>query len=151
MQYQVDVTTLSQENLVFGTLDHPKMLFCDLRMILPDLVVLPNVPKHQILSEYAISSRSNRPKSRKPCFWHFGSFKNAFFWLLNDPKWAILWLKCKHHLVATRICHIRQIEVTKVNKMTWNLVFLFRRKISKTGPVTPCSRQILKKVLKFRF
>ena len=65
MQYQVDPTHQSQENLVFGTLDHSKMLFCEFGMIRHDQVVLPNAEKHLLLTKYAISSRSNRPKSRK--------------------------------------------------------------------------------------
>ena len=46
----------------FGSL---KMYFRDIWMILCDLVTLPKVGKHLVLSQYAISSRSNRPKSRK--------------------------------------------------------------------------------------
>ena len=49
------------KNLIFGSLDHSKMHFCDFWMIL----TLPNVGKHLILSQYAISSRSNRPNSRR--------------------------------------------------------------------------------------
>ena len=65
MQYQVDPTHPSPENLVFGTLDHSKMHFCYVWMILHDLVTLAKVKKHLVLSQYAISSRSNRPNSRK--------------------------------------------------------------------------------------
>ena len=61
--------------------------FCDIWMILHDLLVMPNVGKHLVLTKYAISSQSNNPKSRKSHFWHFGSFKTAFFWNLNDPTW----------------------------------------------------------------
>ena len=53
------------KNLFFGSLDHSKMHFRDFWMILQDLVTLLNVGKHFVLSQYAISSRSNRPKSRK--------------------------------------------------------------------------------------
>ena len=53
------------KNLLFGTLDHSKIHFPDFSMILHDLAVLPIVGKHLVLSKYAISSRSNRPKSWK--------------------------------------------------------------------------------------
>ena len=38
------------KNLIFGTLDHSKMLLWDFWMILHDLVVLPNVETHLFLS-----------------------------------------------------------------------------------------------------
>ena len=53
------------KNLIFGSLDHSKMNLCEVWMILHDLVTLPKVEKHLVLSEYAISSRSSRPNSRK--------------------------------------------------------------------------------------
>ena len=53
------------KNLCFGSLDHSKMHFCDIWMILHDLVMLPNTGTHLVLSQYAISSRSNRINSRK--------------------------------------------------------------------------------------
>ena len=53
------------KNLFFGLLDHSKMHFCHLWMIHRDLVTLPKVGKHLILSHYAISSQCNRPNSRK--------------------------------------------------------------------------------------
>ena len=68
MQYQVDPTDQTQENgqkPLFGSLDHSKMHFCDLGMILHHLVSLPKVKKHLVPSKYAISSRTNRPNSRK--------------------------------------------------------------------------------------
>ena len=91
LQYQVIPTDQTRENgqkPLFCTLDHSKMHFRDFWMICYDLVELPNIVKHIVLPWYAISSQSINPKSRKPCFWHFGSFKNAFLWLLNDPKWS---------------------------------------------------------------
>ena len=53
------------KNLFFGSLDHSKMPFCDFWMIHHDLVLLPKVKKHLVPSKYAISSRSNRPNTRK--------------------------------------------------------------------------------------
>ena len=75
------------KNFFFGSLDHSKMHFCDLCMLLHDLVILPKVGKHLVLSQYAVSSRSNRPNRPKPLFWLLGSFKNAFSWFLNDSEW----------------------------------------------------------------
>ena len=53
------------KTLCFSSLDHSRMHFCDFSMMLHDLVTLPNDGKHLVLSQYAISSPSNRPKSRK--------------------------------------------------------------------------------------
>ena len=53
------------KDLFFGNLDHSKMNFYDFWMIQLDLLTLPKVGKHLVLSQYAISSRSNRPNSRK--------------------------------------------------------------------------------------
>ena len=72
--------------LSFGTLDHSKLPYCNFWMILHDLVTLPNVWKHLLPSQYAISSRSNGPNPRK---W----LKNPSLvrWIihkcLNDPSW----------------------------------------------------------------
>ena len=41
---------IKAKNLIFGTLDHSKMLLWDFWMILHDLVVLPNVETHLVLS-----------------------------------------------------------------------------------------------------
>ena len=53
------------KNLFFGTLDHSKMDFCDLWMVLNDLVTLPNTVKQLVLSQYALSTQSNRRNSWK--------------------------------------------------------------------------------------
>ena len=71
------------KNLLFGTLDHSKIHFPDFSMILHDLAVLPIVGKHLVLSKYAISSRSNRPNSRK---WPKTSF--LAFWIIQ--KWIFV-------------------------------------------------------------
>ena len=72
------------KNLFFGSLDHSKMHFCDIWMILYDLVTLPNVRKHLVLSQYPIPSWSNRPNSRK---WP----KTSFFalWIIQKCISAI--------------------------------------------------------------
>ena len=71
------------KNLLFGTLDHSKMHFSDFWMIQLDLVTLQKVGKHLVLSQYAISSRSNRPNSRK---WPKTSF--LAFWIIQ--KWIFV-------------------------------------------------------------
>ena len=90
------------KNLLFEALDHSKMHFRGFWMIPHGLVRLLNVGTHLVISSWAISNQSKRPKSRKPCFWPFGSFKNAFLWLLNDPAYAISVPNCKQHLVLSR-------------------------------------------------
>ena len=39
---------------------------------------------------------------QKPLFWCFGSFKDAFFWFLNDPAWAILSPNCSEYLILSK-------------------------------------------------
>ena len=116
MQYQVEPTDQTQENDQkphFGTLDHSKMLPGDFWMILHDLVVLPNVGKHIVLSSYAISSRSINPKSRKPRFWHFGSFKRAFFVIFEWSSMTRIMAKLLRPFSIMRICNMKSIRVTK--------------------------------------
>ena len=52
------------KNLLFGSLDHSKMHFCDSWTTLHDLVVLAHV-EYLVLPQCAISSQSDRPSSRK--------------------------------------------------------------------------------------
>ena len=79
------------KNLFFGSSDHSKMHFSDFWMIQLDLVTLPKVGKHLVLSQYAISSRSNRPNSRKwpkTSFLAFWIIQNGYLRSLNDPSWS---------------------------------------------------------------
>ena len=75
------------KNLVFGSLDHSKINFHELWMILHDLVTLPNVGKPLVLSQYAILSQYDQPILRKrPILKRI--IQTAFFdfWMiLNDP------------------------------------------------------------------
>ena len=91
------------KNLFFGTLDRSKMDFCDLWMVLNGLVTSPKTVKQLVLSQYAISGRSNRPNSRK---WPKTSF--LALWIIQKCnfvifEWssisAISWPNCWHHLV----------------------------------------------------
>ena len=52
-------------NLIFDSFNHSKMQFCTFWMIFHELLPLWNVKKHFVLSQYAISSRSNNENSRK--------------------------------------------------------------------------------------
>ena len=103
-----------------------KMYFCDLWMILHDLVMLPKVGRHLVLSQYAISSRPSRPNYRK---WPKTSFlalwiiQKCIFWVLNDPAWPGNVVKCWKTLSTVTVCIIKSIQQTKVQKMTKNLFF----------------------------
>ena len=165
------------KNLFFRFLDHSKLHFFDFWMILHDLVMLPNAGKLLVLSQYAISSRSNRPNSwklpktsflalwiiqncifvlihdkpcqmlenihyyhnmryqvdptdlspkngQKPPFWHFGSFKNAFLWSLNDPSWPGDVAKTWKTFSNITMCNIKSIKQTKLLKMAKKNSFL---------------------------
>ena len=65
-------------------LNHQKMHFSDFRVIPHDLVILSNVREYKVKSQYAISSRSHRPNSRK---WPKTSFLP--FWPFSDHFWSI--------------------------------------------------------------
>ena len=68
MQHQVDPTDQSPEigqKPLFWLFGSFKMHFCDIWMILHDLVMFLNAGIHLIRLHYAISGLSNRPKSRK--------------------------------------------------------------------------------------
>ena len=69
------------KNLIFGTSDHSKNFPVDFGMI-------HMMPNFGVQSSYAIISRSNTPKSRKPPFWHLESIKIGILRLFNDPHWT---------------------------------------------------------------
>ena len=102
------------------------MHFCHLWMILHEVVTLMKVGKHLVLSEYALTSRSNIPNSRKwpkTLFWFFGSFKNSFLWSLNDPSWPGNIAESWKTFSTIKICNIKSIQQTKLLKMAKNLIF----------------------------
>ena len=123
MQYQVDLTDQTPENgkkLFFGLLDHSKMPFCDLWMILHDQVILPNVGKHLVLSQYAISSRSNRPNSRK---WPKTSF--LAFWIIKKCifvifEWSFMTCSCCTKLEDFCYYHNMQYQVDPTDQSPEN-------------------------------
>ena len=108
------------KNLFFGLLDHSKMHFWYLWMILHDLVTLEKVGKHLVLSQYAISSRSNRPNSRK---WPKTSF--LAFWIIQKCilllfEWSRIsdtMAKSFRPLSLIKICNIKLTRWTKLKKM----------------------------------
>ena len=76
--------------LFFGSLDHSKIHFCDPWMILHDLITLPKVGKHLVLSQYATSSRSNRPNSRKWPKTSFGALWNIQKCIFGFFEWSFM-------------------------------------------------------------
>ena len=111
------------KNLIFGLLDHSKMDICDIWMILHDLVTLPKVGKHLVLSQSAISSRSNRPNSRK---WPKTSF--LALWIIQKCIFLIFEWSSMSHIMAKllrpfsiiKICNIKLIRRTKLEKTAYN-------------------------------
>ena len=84
------------QNLIFGSLNHSKIRFWSFWMILYDLATLPNVGEHLVLSEFAISSRLDTPKSRK---WPKTSF--LALWIIQKSvfevfEWSFMtWQPCR--------------------------------------------------------
>ena len=120
MQYQVDPSTLSPENLVFGTLDHSKLHFCDFWTILHDLVTLPNVGKHLVLSRYAISSWSNRSNSRKrpkPSVLALWIIQKCIFVIFEWSSISDIMVKLLTPFSFIKICNIKLTGWTKLEKM----------------------------------
>ena len=53
--------------------------------------------------QYQVDPTDQTPENgQKPHFWLFGSFKNAFFWFLNDPGSALLLPNRSDHLVWSK-------------------------------------------------
>ena len=97
------------KNLVFGSLDHPKTHLRDFWIILHDLLTLQRVGKHLVLSQYAISSRSNRPNPRK---WP----KTTFFalWIIQNG----IFVTFEWSSIGDMIAHLsRSFNVIKI----WHL------------------------------
>ena len=74
--------------------------------------------------QYQVNPKDLSPENgQKPPFWHFGSFKNAFLTLLNNPSWAIKAPKRWNSFSSIIISNIKSIQQTKVQKMGKNLIF----------------------------
>ena len=52
--------------------------------------------------------------ARKLFFWFFGSFKNAFLSLLNDPSWHRKVVICWKTFSTFTMCNIKSIQETKL-------------------------------------
>ena len=128
MQYRVDPADQTPENgqnPFFGSLDHSKMRFRDFWMIFHDLVMLPNVGKHLVLSQYAISSWSNRPNSRK---WPKTSF--LALWIIQKCIFVIfewssigdIMAKLLGSFSIIKICNTKLIRSTKLKKTANNWI-----------------------------
>ena len=66
-------------------------------------------PMHQI-----------QENGQKPQFWLFGSFKNAFFWFLNDQAWVIWWPNDAHRLVLSKYAISSQSDAPNSGKWPKN-------------------------------
>ena len=74
--------------------------------------------------QHQVDQTDQSPENdRKPLFWLFGSFKNAFLWHLNDPSWPGNVAECWKAFSTITICNIESIQQTKLKKMTKNLFF----------------------------
>ena len=108
------------KNLFFGSLDHPKMHLRDFWIILHDLVTLPEVGKHLVLPQYAISSRSNRPNPRK---WPKTSI--LVLWIIQKCicvtfEWPFMtWWPCRR-LENIQSYHIMQYQVDPTDQIPEN-------------------------------
>ena len=126
------------KNLFFGSLDHSKMHFCDLWMILHDLVTSPKVVEHLVLSQYAISSWSNRPNSRK---WPKTSL--SAFWIIQKCIFLIFEWSIMSHIMTklltpfsiVEICNIKVIRWTKLKKMANNWMDHSKRPTRRTKKI----------------
>ena len=126
------------KNVSFCPLDHSKMDFCDFWMILRDLVRLPNVEKHLILSPYAISSRSKRPNSR---YWPKSSF--LALWIIQKCIFVTFEWSNMSHISAKllrpfsviKICNIKLIRWTKLKKMANNWMDHSKRPTRRTKKI----------------
>ena len=108
------------KNLFFGLFDHSKKHFCGLRMILHDMVTLPKVGKHLVLSQSAISSRSNRPNSRKrpkTSFLALWIIQKCIFLIFEWSSMSHIMAKLLRPFSIIKICNMKSIRVTK--PMIW--------------------------------
>ena len=126
MQYQVSRTNQTQKmakNLTYVALEHSKMQFCPFWMILHNLVTVPNVGNHLVLSQYAVSSRFHR---RKSWIWPKTSF--LAIWIIQKCIFVTFEWSSMSDIIAKllipfsiiKMCNIKLIQRTKLMKMTNN-------------------------------
>ena len=95
-----------------------------------------NIFHYHHLQYQTIQTSQTWSNGQNAHFWPFGSFKNAFLSLLNDPSWHGKMAKCREPTCTIIICNIKYIPAAKIDKMAQTChLLIFRRKISKT--VTP--------------
>ena len=126
------------KNLFFGSLDHSKMHFSDFWMIQLDLVTLPKVGKHLVLSQYAISSQSNRPNSRKlpkTSFLAFWIIQKCIFLLFEWSSMSHIMTKLLTPFSIVKICNIKLIRWTKLKKMANNWMDHSKRPTRRTKKI----------------
>ena len=126
------------KNLFFGLFDHSKKHFCDLWMILHDLVTLPKVGKHLVLSQSAISSRSNRPNSRKrpkTSFLALWIIQKCIFLIFEWSSMSHIMAKLLRPFSIAKICNIKLIRWTKLKKMANNWMDHSKRPTRRTEKI----------------
>ena len=64
-----------------------------------------------------------QPYAQYTSFWHLGSCKNTFSWLLNDPSWPGSVAERWKTFSTITICNIKSIQQTKLLKLAKNLYF----------------------------
>ena len=100
--------------------------------------MLSNVGKHLVLSQYAISSRSNRPNSRK---WPKTSF--LALWIIQKCIFLIFEWSIMSHIMTklltpfsiVKICNIKVIRWTKLKKMANNWMDHSKRPTRRTEKI----------------
>ena len=100
------------------------MHFCDFWMIRHYMVRFPNVGKHLVLSRYAISSWSNRPNSRKrpkPSVLALWIIQKCIFVIFEWSSMSHIMAKLLRPFSIIKICNIKSIQQTKLEKMAKNL------------------------------
>ena len=124
---------------------HSKSLQMRFWMARHDLVVLSNVEKHIFLSKWAISSGSNRPKSRKrpkTCFLALWIIQKCIFVTFEWSNMSHISAKLSRPFSVIKICNIKLIWRTKLDKMADNWMDHSKRP-------TRCRKKILKYVPDF--
>ena len=98
------ITRKWPKNLACAYLDHSKRHFWWILNNPTRVITWTSHGDYLVQSEYAVSSKSDAPKSRKwpkTVFWLFESFKKAFLRFLNDPLRLIQLPNHADHLVLS--------------------------------------------------
>ena len=123
MQCQLDPTDQTQENDQKPPFWHFGSFKNALLWHLNDPSWLSNAGKHLVLLHYAISSRSNRPKSRKrpkTCFLALWIIQKCTFVTFEWSNMSHISAKLLRPFSVIKICNIKLIWRTKLDKMADN-------------------------------